>query len=81
VSKNSLEKLGKPNFSELEFLRTEMENFGSWKKFGKNREIAWQFSLATDFSVKCLLYSFPIRSVGKFRPKSLRARNSIKITF
>jgi len=34
VSKNSLEKLGNPNFSELEFLRTEMENFESWKKFG-----------------------------------------------
>jgi hypothetical protein len=56
--------------------KSEWENSQRWKKFGKNREIAWRFSEATDFSVKSLLNSFSIQSMEKFRPKSSKTRRA-----
>jgi|SRR3989338_6221307 len=44
-----------PTFSELRILRTEMENFESWKKFGKNRENTWRFSFSDRFFRKILV--------------------------
>ncbi len=35
------------------------------RNLGNNREIAWRFSVATDFPSKSLLVSFPIRKCGK----------------
>src|SRR3989338_8067361 len=45
--------------------------FQSWQKFGKNREIAWQFSFSDRFFRKILVKIFPSYEVlGNFVPKS-----------
>ena len=42
-----------------------MENFESWKKFGKNREIAWQFSFSDRFFRKMPVSFFYPTKWGK----------------
>src|SRR3989344_9098471 len=44
--------------------------FRAGKNLGKIGKLLGNLALATDFSVKFLLKSFSIRSVGKLRPQS-----------
>jgi len=57
-------------FSLENFSPYGWKNFQSWKKFGKILEIAWQFSEATEFSVKFVLCSPTLHSGVGLRPQS-----------
>jgi len=49
-----------------------MENFESWKKFGKNRENSWNFSFSDRFFRKMpVSFSASYKVLADFVPKSI----------
>jgi hypothetical protein len=57
-------------FQRWNFCEQRWKILRDGKNLGKIGKTLGVLASATDFSVKFLLYSFSIRSVEKFRPKS-----------